>query len=326
MNQSPRLVGLLLLGLVVGLALSEGMVRLADPQWRIPYPPTCYAPGLYEPFDPHGYRLHPNQVMRDTAPWLHGGGITVHSNADGFRGPDLRRRDARRRVVVLGDSMIFGMGVEEAERCTERLEAAEPTWRVDNLGMVGYGPDLMLRTLEHVGIGLDPDVVVMAIFSHDFYRVMPEAFGVGFAVPRFRLIDSQLATVPYPERPLWSRLALVEGVRYAYWRYTAASFPLNAAILDRYRQLATEHGFVPAVAFLPSRNERWDDRRRARWLRDYAGAHGLPFLDLTAPLRAAGADQVYLPDDSHWNATGHQVVAEALRPFLATLVPPASSP
>ena len=57
MNLNPRLVGLMLLGLVVGLALSEGVARLIDPRWRIPYPPQCYAPGLYEQFDPHGLTL-----------------------------------------------------------------------------------------------------------------------------------------------------------------------------------------------------------------------------------------------------------------------------
>src|SRR4029077_20057960 len=109
------------------------------------------------------------------------------------------------------------------------------------------------------GIALDPAVVLMAIFSHDFYRVVPEASGVGFPVPRFILVAGALATVPYPERPVWDRLALVEGAHYAYWRYTGATFPLNAAILDRYRALAAEHGFVPALAFVPSRRERWDD-------------------------------------------------------------------
>jgi len=160
----------------------------------------------------------------------------------------------------------------------------------------------------------------MAIFSHDFYRVMPEASGVGFPVPRFVLDAGHLVTVPYPERSVRGRLALVEGVRYAYWRYTTASFPLNAAILERYREQAAAHGFVPALAFLPSRRDRWDDRRRGRWLAAYAAGHAEPFIDLTEPLRAAGFDRVYLPDDPHWNAAGHQVVADALRPFLAGLV------
>jgi hypothetical protein len=314
-----RQLALLLVGLLAALPVTEVALRLVHPLWRIPYPPLCYS-NLYEEFDPYGYRLRRGLVARDDFPFIHPIQVTIHSNGDGFRGRDLRERDGRQRIVVLGDSMVFGSGVEESERFTERLEAADPDWRVDNLGMVGFGPDLMLRALEQVGIALDPTVVLMAIFSHDFYRVMPEAYGVGFAVPRFVLVDGNLITVPYPARSAWGRLALVEGARYAYWRYTRASFALNAAILDRYRALAAAHHFVPAVAFLPSRGERWDDRGRARWLAGYARTHGEPFIDLSEPLRAAGFDRGYIPDDPHWNAAGHRVVADALRPFLAVVL------
>lgn len=305
-------------GLVAGLALAEVALEQLHPLWRVPYPPRCYRPGLYERFDPYGYRLRPRVHVQDEYPPGHP--MTVTANADGFRGSrDLHEGDARRRIVVLGDSMVFGSGVEERERFTERLEAAEPAWRVDNLGMVGYGPDLMLRALEQVGIGLRPAVAVMTIFSHDVYRVVPEASGVGFPVPRFVLDDGRLSTVPYPSRAAWERLALVEGARYAWARYTSATFALNEAILDRYRALAHEHAFVPAIVFAPSRSERFDDGRRRRWLAAYAATHGMPFLDLTEPLRAAGFERTYIPGDAHWNATGHQVVADALRPFLSGL-------
>jgi len=66
--------------------------------------------------------------------------VTIHSNADGFRGGDLHERDGRRRIVVLGDSMVFGSGVEERERFTERIEAAEPGWRVENLAWSATAP------------------------------------------------------------------------------------------------------------------------------------------------------------------------------------------
>ena len=314
-----RRLALLAAGIVVGLVIAEVGLEQLHPLWHVPYPPRCSRPRLYEEFDPYGYRLRPHIRLQDEYPPGHP--TTVTSNADGFRGSrDLHATDARRRIVVLGDSMVFGSGVDEDERFTERLEAAEPARRVDNLGMVGYGPDLMLRALEQVGVALEPAIVVMTIFSHDVYRVVPEASGVGFAVPRFVLVEGRLSTVPYPSRAAWQRLALVEAARYAWSRYTSATFALNAAILDRYRALAAEHGFVPAIVFAPPRSERFDDGRRARWLVAYAAAHGTPFLDLTEPLRAAGLDRTYIPADAHWNATGHQVVADALRPFLAGLV------
>src|SRR5262245_1651253 len=46
----------------------------------------------------------------------------VHQNARGFRGADVPlERSARRRVVVLGDSFVWGFGVEDAQIFTELL-------------------------------------------------------------------------------------------------------------------------------------------------------------------------------------------------------------
>ena len=89
-----------------------------------------------------------------------------------------------------------------------------------------------------------PDVVVLVIFSHDVYRVAPEAPGVGFPVPRFVLRSGRLTTVPYPEQPAWQRLFLVQGLCYVQWRYTSAAFPLNEAIFDRVLELGAQRRFT----------------------------------------------------------------------------------
>ena len=46
---------------------------------------------------------------------------------------------------------------------------------------------------------------------------------------------------------------------------------------------------------------------------------GIELVDVTPDLAAAAAQglNVYFPDDSHWNARGHQVAAERLARFLA---------
>src|SRR3990172_4784781 len=142
-------LALLLASTLLALGLTEGGLRVARPLWAIPYPPRSYRPLLFERWDCCGFRARRK----------------------------LGGRDPRPRVLVLGDSMIFGPGVEEPDRVTERLEAAEPGWRVDNLGMVGFGPDLMLRVLEAKGLATHPAVVVLVMFSHDVYRVVPEMVG-----------------------------------------------------------------------------------------------------------------------------------------------------
>jgi hypothetical protein len=303
---------LLVASTAIALALGEVVARAVDPEWRLFSPPICFRPDLFEQ-TPWGYRLHPNRTLRLRPK----GGDLVASNAQGFRGArDVGEADPRPRIVVLGDSMTFGGGVAEAERFTERLEAAEPGWRVENLGMIGYGPDLMLRALEAVGLGARPAMVVIAMYADDPRRVAPLYAGVGFPIPRYVLRAGRLETVPYPEPRPWEHLRLVQGLSYARWRYTGAARPVTGAVLDRWRTLAAERGWVPALVFVPRARDGFDDRRWRGWLAAWAAAARVPFLDLTVALRAHGPE-LYLPADPHWNAAGHAVVADALRPFVA---------
>jgi len=315
-----------LLLLLVSLGLSLTLVELAFRSriqlWQINYPPYCYRPDLLQRFDPHGYRLWPSKKLRQLYPLVRPRHLVYTSNADGFRSRrELRPGDGRPRIVILGDSMVFGVGVEEPERVTELLETRHPEWRVENLAMIGFGPDLMVRALETIGLDPKPDVVVLGLFSHDVYRVAPEGQGVGFPLRRFELRDGALVDVPYELDPwFWRRLRLVQVVRYMYWRYTDATFPLNAAILERFTTLGKRVGFVPALAFLPAVTERFDDRRRRAFVRRWADDHATAFIDVSEALTAARGPQMYIPNDVHWNSQGHRVVADALEPFLAGLM------
>jgi hypothetical protein len=303
---------LLVASTAFALALGEMIARVVDPEWRLFSPPICFRPDLFEQTK-WGYRLHPGRTLRLRPP----APDVVVSNGQGFRGArDLGEPDGRPRLVVLGDSMTFGGGVAEPERFTERLEAAEPGWRVENLGMIGYGPDLMLRALEAVGLGARPAMVVMALYADDPRRVAPLYAGVGFAIPRYVVRAGRLETIPYPEPRPWERLRLVQGLSYARWRYTGAARPVTGAVLERWRALAAEQGAVPALVFVPRARDGFDDRRWRGWLAAWAAAAHVPFLDLTDALRAHGPE-LYLPADTHWSAAGHAVVADALRPFVA---------
>lgn len=55
-------------------------------------------------------------------------------------------------------------------------------------------------------------------------------------------------------------------------------------------------------------------------MREFCAEEGITFLDLTAELQSqvAAGRNVYFPDDSHWNAAGHETAARALAPLLRT--------
>lgn len=75
-----------------------------------------------------------------------------------------------RRVVVLGDSLVFSVQVPFAvtfqEQLEVRLNQADPahTWRVINGGVQGYGPAQEWFLFDHVLAALEPDVVLISVF------------------------------------------------------------------------------------------------------------------------------------------------------------------
>jgi lysophospholipase L1-like esterase len=292
---------------------------------RIPIPPTrvtTQRPGLYQEYKPYGYRLWPSRTTTYLYPKEHPRLLTVTSNRYGFRGRrELDEPDARPRVVVLGDSMVFGEGVEEPERFTEQLEAEERKWRVDNLGMTGFGPDLMLRALEQVGLQLHPAVVVLTIYTDDLRRVRPEYAGAGFEIPRFVLRSGHLVSIDYPLPRLWMRSSIVAATREVIWRTSGTEWRLNAAILDRFREHAQRAAFKLVLIFLPGTSDTPKDYERRTWLRAYAERTGTTFLDLTDPILGRRSESLFIPNNWHLNAQGHRVVAESIRRLLETGVP-----
>lgn len=302
----------------LALAAAEVGLLLAGRSWGPSTPPVCARADLFEEFAPHGYRLRPSREIRYRYPRDNPRDVVLVSDVDGFRNArPFDRRDERPRVLVLGDSFVFGAGVEESERFTNVLETLEPGWRVDNLGMSGFGTDLMLRALQEVGLTHDPDVVLFCVYTDDVRRVSPRYAGVGFAIPRFKLQAGRLITAPYPKIGLLDRSRVVQGIRHAWWKYSDALWDLNRAILDRVLELGRQHDFKTALVFLPGLKDTPTDKARRSWLREYARKHNAPFLDLTRVIHAADRRRIYLPGNPHWNSNGHLIAARELARFLA---------
>ena len=311
---------LLLASVGVSLLLSEVALRMTGRFQAPSYPPICSRPDLYQQFEPYGYRLWPSRTTTYLYPAHNPRRLTVVSNGDGFRSSrESDDPDERLRLMVVGDSFVFGEGVEESERFTNILETMQSSWRVENLGMPGYGPDLMLRALEEVGLKSRPDVVVFSMYTDIFRRVHPEYAGAGFKIPRFKLEAGQLVTIPYPKPSLWDQLSMVVAIRRIQWHYTNAVLDLNAGILDRFLKLAELHSFVPVVIFLPGRSDTSSDKTRRAWLRQYAERHDTPFLDLTEPIHKED-QKAFITRNWHLNPHGHHIVATEVRRFISEQV------
>lgn len=165
-------VGRVLLSLVsLGLALLVADLAL---RWLEPGKPGRTW-SIYQPDEELLYRLVPDseRIFRHNA--ANGGvAVPVRVNHLGFRGADFDIAKTAPRVVVYGDSFVACEFSPLEETLTERLRArleeamGEPVQCV-NAGVVGYGPDQVLLRMEQELGWLDPDLVVVALFSGNDY-------------------------------------------------------------------------------------------------------------------------------------------------------------
>lgn len=323
-------LGVATVSLLCALIAAELGLRAAGRFEPPPYPPVTYRPDLYTSHPGYGYSLWPSRTMYYEYPPAAPRRLEIVSNSAGFRDArELGSEDPRLRLLIVGDSFVFGEGVAAEERFTNRLEALEPNWRIDNLGLPGFGPDLMLMALEAVVERARPDLVLFALYTDDFRRVRERYAGMGFPTPRFRLRDGVLERIPFPRPEPWDRSHLYHGIWTALHGRNARQRPLddeewrlNEAILDRARVLAKEHGFRLLLAYLPSRGAGRLHERHRGWVRAYGDRHRIPTLDLSDAIHGADTSRAFLPENAHYAPEGHAIVADELRRFLQQVATP----
>jgi len=158
---------LLSAGFLLALALAEVVLRLfpslLPPERRQYLEVDLNNVGIADPDTGH---LHtPNSVGKLAGPDFT---ATHHTDAHGFRNhaPWPTRAD----VVVLGDSLVFGYGVDDSGAWPEQLGQQLSGVRVMNLGLIGAGPEQYLRVYRKFGAPLRPRLVVLGFFpDNDFW-------------------------------------------------------------------------------------------------------------------------------------------------------------
>jgi hypothetical protein len=100
-------------------------------------------------------------------------GATVETNSHGHRGPEssVAKPPGTRRVIGIGDSVMFGWGVELSESyltlLAERLATPSSPVEVINFGVPGYNTIQQVEDFAVHGVDLDPDLVVLGLNEND---------------------------------------------------------------------------------------------------------------------------------------------------------------
>lgn len=151
-----------------------------------------------------GWSLRPGSRLHSVAS-DRGLDYRIRVNSLGLRDRErtLRPAPGVERVLFLGDSMVFGAGVDQDARVTEELAPLlGRDVEVLNAGVSGWGTDQEVLWFERRGLVLQPDVVVLGLcmVNDVVNNLLPhELFGTA-PKPRFELRSDSLVLHPAAPR------------------------------------------------------------------------------------------------------------------------------
>lgn len=342
MTSNRKNLALLFLSLLVGLVLSEILLRVLYPQKLAGIRVTGPFFGQYDP--QLGWANKPGA----TGLWKPNPGepeVPVAINANGLRGTEHRyeRTPGRKRILVVGDSLSFGFGVPVEDSFPEILQSLIGSgWEVVNASVVGYGLDQAYLLFLTEGIKYEPDLVLVKFSSADIYDLRC-SLRFGTPKPYFRLLEGRLKlqNVPVPtatrmtdlyaQAPLFDVLYTRSHLyRLLFHRF---SDPLKA--LTRSEEvLSSEEGLAVAAAIirrlaitaravgarlviLAIPHQDWltpGGRAEHRTAVELLRTTGVPYIDLWEALSARADGGLFLTGDNvHFTAKGNRVIAEEIR-------------
>jgi lysophospholipase L1-like esterase len=329
-------------------ATAEMLFRLALPEpWLYPRDPPEDA--LMQLHESRGYALRPNLTRRWARPDFD---VEVRTSSEGLRDSELAgARQAALRVLAVGDSYTFGIGVEAEDTWPEQLErrlGGPAAAAVVNTGVPGYSARQMRQAAEEFWPAVRPQVIVAGLYASSFWRVenpytlhggtlittketaavevLPEgtllttAFAPGSAL---RGVDLVLKQHLHLGAHL---LSLASGGRH--WPARSGGPSNGAALRNGYapalaelsalHELARGHGTLLVVLAINAQQADGGfapvESEYNAILREHCARENIPFVDPLPEMvaKAAGRPLFRHPDDAHWTPAAHEIAARML--------------
>lgn len=121
--------------------------------------------------------------------------VEVYQNRFGLRGGDEmthERKQAQRRILVVGDSYIWGYGVHQNEMFSSPEAHKDKNVELIPFGVSGYGTDQEYLFYKREGVKFDVDEVVLAVTIYNDIANNSEKKQYGYNKPYFTLKDQKL--------------------------------------------------------------------------------------------------------------------------------------
>lgn len=265
-----------------------------------------------------------------------GGHVTI--NAAGFRDRE-RAPPTRPRFLALGDSSVYGFGVDDDEVFTSRLEASHDADFI-NAGVPGYSTWQSLNLTRGRALALDPDVLIVGnLWSDNNFdsfvdRELLADYAGWVQSPLSRLRGALQASALFRTLDWHLRVSRRSEVARTVGWQAGSTAPRSGrrrvsvrdytANLVEFCAMMHERGAGVVFLMLPNREDiaqrapspAWGPYRAA--MREVARGCGAPLVDGPASFQQSGAsaDALFI-DQMHPSAAGHARLAEAVGATLA---------
>lgn len=334
---------LLVLSGIVALAVGEwGFRLLARSRYNRKIQEFTHPMIKPTPGDPIHFVMHPNHSREMLVP---GDGHRpdfhwrFRTNAHGLRGGPVvvkREDESQRRLLVIGDSYVFGFAVESEEdiltghlrRLLNRDRQGLTRVQVINAGVPGYSSVQEQVQLERLIDVFYPHVVLLGYVMNDaeplahvpyppecYYHsanswilqqgkvLVNDLLGSEVFAPTWPVNDNDYLDSFAPANPAWKE---------------------SRSALERMAALCRNRGIPLVVAIMPDFEQPFDQSYAYQSIHDKVASwgeeDGYPVFDLMPAFRNRDNREFIVIGEGHPNGRAHEVMAEYLRSGLEKLL------
>ena len=319
---------------ILFLGIVEFFFRLANPDYQYYYRTHPGQPDLQEVLSKNkadwlvadedlGWVCQQKSQLRFPSPPKEG--VLYQINKEGFRMP-FNLEDSipkeKKKVLLLGDSFMFGIYLEEEETIAAQLQKIKgEDYVFYTIAIPAWGLDQMYLAYQKYVDLILPDQVVLAFIDDDIMRSQEILFHGCGRKPCLKIEDDQLV-VNNNNPAFWEYLCWNNqiGNRLLVANYQRKAARLCRFFLEDIIQKETEAGRKPAFIRIPVKIDLDKKEPRSVFsMQPLMEETGVRYKELYEPISKMGAveyKQYYIPHDGHFTPAGAAMLAKELEAMI----------
>jgi lysophospholipase L1-like esterase len=331
---------------IIGVVLF--FLLVAEVTTRLVMPNSVKFRLMHQPDEKLGYRLAPNYEIEHKKSEFN---TLIKINSEGLRDYEHQKdkKSSLFRILVMGDSFTFGLGVNSEETYAKVLETllnqnlaakTQKKYEVINAGIDGYGTEQEYFYLKELGNQYRPDLVIVGLYANDITDVMqtiPFIYNKNRIKTRFYFLSylKELHTILKVTLRNDIQSTILQIYQDQYTPQFEKALQKTQKILLETRDFIHSIGAEMVIVIVPLTFEigrsEWEKGQFGHLYRDeffnknmhkfstiftefgkVEEIHTLPLL----PIFRKSKKKLYYVRDPHWNKEGHLLAAESIYNFL----------